>query len=163
MLRSGGRAFGPKPRDFSTELPKKVRDMGLKVALSAKLRERKLIVVPSVEWPNWKTKWVASQLRGLCQRKEKGCLVVTGMETIPKKLEQTTRNLNWVTCKTTQELQVWDVLKSTYIVLSLEALQWLQENLGKLDSRPDLSVPEGLRIHSMNTPVETESEAMASP
>lgn len=158
MLRGGGRAFGPKPRDFSTELPKKIRELGLKIAFSAKLRERKLIVVPSVEWPNWKTRLVASQLRGLCERKEKGCLVVTGMEAVPKGLERTTRNLKWVTCKTTRELQVWDVLKSTYTILSLEALQWLQANLGKLDSRPDLGVPEELRVHAVDAPPEARPE-----
>lgn len=162
MLRSGGTAFGPKPRDFSSELPKKVRDMGLRIAFSQKLRERRLIVVPSVEWPNWKTKYVAAQLKGLCEGKERGCLVVTGNEAIPKRLEQATRNLGWVTCKTTSELQVWDVLKSNFTVVSLEGLQWLQENLGKMDARPELSVPEELRAHSLNAPVETLAETEAT-
>ena len=42
MLRGGGIAFGPKPRDFSTKLPRKVIEMGMRVALSAKLKEQRL-------------------------------------------------------------------------------------------------------------------------
>ncbi|KIM21544.1 hypothetical protein M408DRAFT_333405 [Serendipita vermifera MAFF 305830] len=167
MLRGGGVAFGPKPRDFSSELPKKVREMGLRIALSQKVRERRLIVVPSVEWPNWKTKFVAAQLRGLCEKQERDCLVVTGHGGIPEKLDQATRNLKWVTCKTTEELQVWDVLRSSYTILSLDGLQWLQENLGRMDARPELSVPEELRAHSLNAPVEMpvaeEPEMNSSP
>ncbi|PVF94482.1 ribosomal protein L4 [Serendipita vermifera] len=131
MLRGGGVAFGPKPRDFSTELPRKVREMGMRVALSAKLRERKLIVVPSVDWPNWKTKFAAGRIKGLAADAEKGCLIVSGTEAVPAKLAQATRNLNFVTCKSAKDLQVWDVLRYRYTVLSLDAVQWFQDNLGK--------------------------------
>jgi large subunit ribosomal protein L4 len=132
MLRGGGVAFGPRPRDFSTELPRKIREMGMRVALSAKLRERKLLVVPSVEWPNFKTKFVAGRIKGLAADAGKGCLIVTGQETVPPKLAQATGNLNFVTCKSVKDLQVWDVLRYRYTVLSLDAVQWFQENLGKV-------------------------------
>lgn len=50
MLRKGGVAHGPRPRDFKTELPRKVRELALRSALSARLREGKLHVVPSLAW-----------------------------------------------------------------------------------------------------------------
>ncbi|KAG8786618.1 54S ribosomal protein, mitochondrial [Serendipita sp. 397] len=129
MLRGGGRAFGPKPRDFSTELPRKVRQMGLKVALSSKLRARRLTVVPSVTWPNAKTKWIAGRLKGLGREFQKGCLLVTGSDSLPPKLVRATSNLSWVTCKTAKEVQVWDLLARPYVIMSLDAIQWFQKNL----------------------------------
>lgn len=50
MLRKGGVAHGPRPRDFKTELPRKVRELALRSALSARWREGALFVVPSLAW-----------------------------------------------------------------------------------------------------------------
>lgn len=50
MLRKGGVAHGPRPRDFKTDLPRKVRELALRSALSARLREGRLHVVPSLAW-----------------------------------------------------------------------------------------------------------------
>ena len=50
MLRKGGVAHGPRPRDFATDLPRKVRELALRSALSARLREGNLFVVPSLAW-----------------------------------------------------------------------------------------------------------------
>lgn len=50
MLRGGGVAFGPKPRDFATDLPRRVRELALRSALSARWLEGKLHVVPSFHW-----------------------------------------------------------------------------------------------------------------
>lgn len=48
-ITGGGIAFGPKPRDHSTELPRKVQELGLRVALSAKYAQDQLIVVESLQ------------------------------------------------------------------------------------------------------------------
>lgn len=50
MLRKGGVAHGPRPRDFATELPRKVRELALRSALSARVREGSLHIVPSLSW-----------------------------------------------------------------------------------------------------------------
>ncbi|CAG7847628.1 SubName: Full=Related to 50S ribosomal protein L4 {ECO:0000313/EMBL:CCA68564.1} [Serendipita indica DSM 11827] len=140
MLRGGGRAFGPKPRDFSTELPRKIRNMGLRVALSTKLRERKLIVVPSVDLEEGKTRVALSRLRKLSEKIEKGCLLINGPSGVPPLLERATNNLQWVACKGADKVQVWDILRHHHTILSLEALQWFQENLGQASRRPELTV-----------------------
>jgi large subunit ribosomal protein L4 len=151
MLRGGGRAFGPKPRDFSTELPKKIREMGLRVALSVKLRERRLVVVPSVEWTNWKTKYVAGRIKGMLPDIKKSSLIISGQDTVPEKLEQTTRNLKWVACKSVKDVQVWDILKASHVILSLDAVEWFQENLGQPARRPAVELAEEVAPASMSS------------
>jgi large subunit ribosomal protein L4 len=51
MLRGGGVAFGPKPRDFSTDLPKKIYDLAWRIALSYRYRRGELLVVDKVGKP----------------------------------------------------------------------------------------------------------------
>lgn len=128
MLRGGGVAFGPRPRDFRTLLPRKVKDMGLRVALSARLKERMLFVCPSVDWPNHKTKNLDARLKGLGWD---NVLLVTGKEHVSPYLAVASRNLKGVVCKSVGELEVWDVLKSQQVVLDLEAVQHFEERLGK--------------------------------
>lgn len=153
MLRGGGRAFGPKPRDFSTELPRKVREMGLRIALSARLRERNVLVVPSVSWPNGKTRFVAQRLKGL--KPGRRCLLVTGDSEVSPKLIQATRNIRGVACKTAEEIQVWDILHASQVVLSLDAVEWLHNNLSKATSSPRVDIgtkEQVLDEHPIATP-----------
>lgn len=143
MLRGGGRAFGPKPRDFSIELPRKVKEMGLRVALSAKVRERRLFVVPSVDWPNAKTKFIAGRLKGMTEDEDlikRGVLILTGEKEVPEKLERTTRNLAFATVMSVQTVGVWDILRRGYCVLELSAVKWLQDHLGMQNRRPELDL-----------------------
>ena len=50
QFRGGGKPFGPKPRDHAHDLPKKVRRLGLKMALSSKLADGKLVVLDQASW-----------------------------------------------------------------------------------------------------------------
>src|SRR6266404_3212443 len=65
LFRGGGRAFGPVVRSHATELPKKVRVLALKHALSAKAKDGGLIVLESVQLKDAKTKALAAQFSGL--------------------------------------------------------------------------------------------------
>ena len=56
VWRGGGTVFGPRPRDFSYKLPKKVRRLALRMALSARFGEGNLVVLDSFEMPEIKTK-----------------------------------------------------------------------------------------------------------
>ena len=85
MLYGGGVAFGPKPRDFSTKLPRKVVEMGMRVALSAKLREQRLGVMNDLRWSSPKTKHLAQRIEELGYRKT---LFVTGEDRVPILLER---------------------------------------------------------------------------
>ncbi|KII93921.1 hypothetical protein PLICRDRAFT_153100 [Plicaturopsis crispa FD-325 SS-3] len=128
MLRGGGVAFGPKPRDFSTKLPRKVIDMGMRVALSMKLREHRLGVAPSLAWNGWKTKHLAQRIEHLGWRKT---LFVTGEEVVPPGLERAGQNIVGVESKTVRELTVYDVVRWPRIILDTHAVDWLEWKLAK--------------------------------
>lgn len=128
MLRGGGVAFGPKPRDFSTKLPRKVREMGLRVALSAKLREHGLGVVKSLNWPGFKTGPLAKQISELGWRKT---LFVTGLDEVPEGLRRARSNINKVEVIPAKDLHVYDAVKWPRLVLDLAAVEWFERKLGK--------------------------------
>src|SRR3546814_16858186 len=65
QFRGGGKAFGPVPHSHAIDLPKKVRKLALKTALSTKLAEGKLKVVSDAVLKDAKTKGLAGQLKGL--------------------------------------------------------------------------------------------------
>jgi len=128
MLIGGGVAFGPKPRDFSTKLPRKVIEMGMRVALSAKVKENSLGVVTSLAWPNGKTKHLAQKIDALGMRKT---LFVTGEETPPVGLARAIGNLAKVKVTTSGELNVYEILKWQRLVLDVKAVEYFERTLGK--------------------------------
>ncbi|KAK7694746.1 hypothetical protein QCA50_001934 [Cerrena zonata] len=130
MLRGGGIAFGPKPRDFSTNLPRKVIQMGMRVALSSRVKEHSLGVVKSLEWSGHKTKDFASRLEELGWSRT---LFVTGAE-VPKSLKRVTGNLQKIESKTAKDLTVYDAVKYSRLIMDLQAVEWFEHALGRSTS-----------------------------
>ncbi|KAI0778278.1 ribosomal protein L4 [Trametes elegans] len=128
MLRGGGVAFGPKPRDFATKLNRKVLQMGMRVALSAKVKEQSLGVVRSLEWPGHKTRELADRIEELGWAKT---LFVTGHSQIPHGLERASSNLPVVDTVTAADLNVYHALKWPRLVLDLHAVEWFERALGR--------------------------------
>lgn len=128
MLRGGGVAFGPKPRDFSTKLNRKVIEMGMRVALSAKAKEQSLGVVESLIWPGTKTKDLVGRIRELGWTKT---LFVTGEKKIPEGLERASSNIHKVETVTAEDLNVYNAVKWPRLVLDLAAVEWFEKKLGK--------------------------------
>ena len=158
MLRGGGVAFGPKPRDFATKLPRKVRMMGLRVALSAKLRENALGVAGTLDWPGSKTSEFARRLANLGwgQDSRTETLFIAGGEQVPPRLERVCRNLDSVKVLPAASLQhnVYTLLKWPRIVLDIEAVDYFERLLGK-------DVPPEKRILMTSPPVLRYSRAQA--
>ncbi|KAJ7225571.1 ribosomal protein L4 domain-containing protein [Mycena pura] len=123
----GGVAFGPKPRDFSTNLPRKVLQMGMRVALSLKLKERLLGVMASMDWPNGKTKHLAQKIDALGLRRT---LFVTGEEP-PVELERAMRNIPLTKFTTLDQLTVYEVLRWQRVVMDLKAVDIIEQSLRK--------------------------------
>ncbi|KAF9481004.1 ribosomal protein L4 [Pholiota conissans] len=148
MLRGGGIAFGPKPRDFSTKLPRKVIEMGMRVALSAKLREERLGVMTRLYWPNGKTKFLSRKIDLLGLRKT---LFVTGEPVVHEGLRRAIRNIPLVDLTTADEVNVYEIMKWERIILDLKAVEYFEQKLKKvnvpvvpvelLESAPDASEP----------------------
>lgn len=129
MLRGGGVAFGPKPRDFSTKLNRKVIEMGMRVALSAKLKEQRLGVVRRLHWYCPKTRTLKRRLDLLGWMT--GTLFVTGESQVNPALRLAGRNLPGVDFKVANDLHVYDLIKWRRVVLDVSAIQTLERRLSK--------------------------------
>ncbi|MCF8032609.1 MAG: 50S ribosomal protein L4 [Desulfarculaceae bacterium] len=124
LWRGGGTTFGPKPRDYSYTLPKKVKKAALRSALSSKLGEEKLTVLSGFDLEAIKTKDFVSVLGAL----EAGnCLVVTpGADEV---LEKSSRNVPRVKVLRAEGLNVYDILKYDRLVLLQDAVAGIEEAL----------------------------------
>ncbi|MGH9741989.1 MAG: 50S ribosomal protein L4 [Candidatus Acidiferrum sp.] len=125
LWRHGGTVHGPKPRDYSYALPKKMLLGALRSALSAKLAEQKLTVVDALQLETHKTKGLRDSLGKL--NGSKSALIVSHGEN--RNLELASRNLEGVKLAAPHVLHVYDVLKHDLIVLSKDSVIRLSHTL----------------------------------
>lgn len=147
MLRGGGLAFAPKPRDFASSLPRKVRQLGMRVALSSKVHVDSLGVASTLEWPGTKTSAFARRMNDLGWGK---VLFVTG-DDVPK-LQRVCRNVQGTAVKRAEDLNVYDVLRWPKLVLDLKAVDFFERYLGNnvsVESRIASPPTPSLRWSSM--------------
>jgi len=138
IRRGGGRAFGPKPRDFSTRLPRKVRFMGMRVAWSAKIKEGRLMAVESLNWPEFKTRTLGQRLVQMGWDDSR-TLFITGKEAFPEGFRRCCGNLTKTEAKLVGDVNIHDALKYPRVVMDLSALEYYEERL-KRDST--MAVPD---------------------
>src|SRR5580700_9947494 len=125
LWRHGGTVHGPKPRDYSYALPKKMLLGALRSALSAKLSAQKLTVVDAWTLETHKTQSLLSAL-GKLNHKKSALLVAHGEN---RNLERASRNIEGVTLAAPNVLQPYDVLKHDLLVLSKDAVVRLSHSL----------------------------------
>jgi large subunit ribosomal protein L4 len=125
LWRHGGTVHGPKPRDYSYALPKKMLLGALRSALSAKLSAQKLTVVDAWTLETHKTQSLLSAL-GKLNHTKSALLVAYGEN---RNLELASRNLEGVTLAAPNVLQPYDVLKHDLLVLSKDAVARLSHSL----------------------------------
>src|ERR1700682_4148706 len=125
LWRHGGTVHGPKPRDYSYALPKKMLLGALRSALSAKLAEQKLTVVDEWSLETHKSKALRSTLDKL--NGEKSALLVAYGEN--RNLELASRNMPGVKLAAPNVLQAYDVLKHDLLLLSKDAVARLTHSL----------------------------------
>lgn len=118
----GGKAHGARLRDFDVSLNKKVRALGLKMALSSKAKAN-LVVVDSLELKDAKTKAVAEQLAKANWGKK--VLVIDG-EAVNADFARATRNLAGVNVLPAVGANVYDILKHDTLVLTRAAVEKLE-------------------------------------
>jgi len=124
LLRGGGVVFGPDERNYSYKVPKKVRKLALKMALSSKLLENELVVLDQFELDEIKTKKVVDVLKTL---KLESALIVT--EKHNDHLELSCRNLPDVKVLRSEGLNVYDILKYRMLVLLEPAVKNIEGRL----------------------------------
>jgi large subunit ribosomal protein L4 len=125
IFRTGGRAHGPTPRDHAIDLPKKVRALGLRMALSDKAKNGKLIVVDKLELDQPRTKELVARLGKLGLDK----VLFVGPSELQLNFALASRNLTAVDVLPSVGANVYDILRSDQLVISKAAAQELQERL----------------------------------
>lgn len=125
LWRHGGTVHGPRPRDYSYALPKKILLGALRSALSAKLAEEKLTVVDGWQLESHKTSGLVTALDKL--KFAKSALLVSHGEN--RNLELASRNIESVKLVAPNALQPYDVLKHDRLVLSKDAVARLIRSL----------------------------------
>ena len=124
LLRGGGSVFGPDPRSFKYKVPKKVRKLALKMALSSKLQENSLIVLDSLKMEKVKTKDFLTIINAL---KVDNALIVTDKKNL--ELELSSRNVQSIKVLRSEGLNVYDILKYRSLVLLEPAISDIEGRL----------------------------------
>lgn len=126
IWRGGGVVFGPHPRDYHYSLPKKVRRLALKSALSAKVNSGDLVVVDYLQLEQPKTKDVVKILGNL---KVDEALLVT--EGAGDAVEKSARNIPGVKPLDAAGLNVYDILAYNKLVITKDAVARVEEVLAQ--------------------------------
>jgi large subunit ribosomal protein L4 len=121
--RGGGKAFGPKPRDHAFELPKKVRALALRHALSAKQAAGELIVLDKAESKEGKTQALRDQFAKL---EWTNVLIIDGAA-LQTDFVRAARNLPNIDVLPVQGINVYDILRRRKLVLTKAAIAALEE------------------------------------
>ncbi len=125
IFRKGGVYKGPVPRSHAFDLPKKVRALGLKHALSAKAQEGKLVVLDTADMAEGKTAALAKAVKELGWRK---VLVIDGAE-VNESFARAARNLDGFDVLPSIGANVYDILKRDTLVLTRAGVEALEARL----------------------------------
>ncbi|KMK74865.1 50S ribosomal protein L4 [Alkalihalobacillus pseudalcaliphilus] len=121
----GGVVFGPTPRSYSYKLPKKVRRLAIKSALSSKVQAAEIIVLDDLKFDAVKTKEMVNVLASLSV--DSKALVVTA--NYDEKVALSARNIPGVTFVTAEGVNVLDVIKHDKLIITKEAVEKVEEVL----------------------------------
>jgi len=124
--RGGGIVFGPTPRSYSYKMPKKMRRLALRSALSFKVQENNFTIVDTFVFDAPKTKEFKNVLTTLEQPKK--VLVVTENEDV--NVELSARNIPGVQVSTAQGLNVLDITSADSVIITESAAKKVEEVLG---------------------------------
>jgi large subunit ribosomal protein L4 len=122
QFRGGGKAFGPISRDHSHDLPKKIRALALKHALSAKLKGESLVIVDDAVATDHKT----AALRGTLKKAGLINALVIGGAEIDENFARAARNIPHLDVLPVQGINVYDILRREKLVLTKAAVEALE-------------------------------------
>ncbi len=121
--RHGGIALGPKPRDYSYSLNKKVKRLAMKSALSSKVLDNNMIVVDKIATEEFKTKTIVSMLSALGAQKK--ALIV--LPEVDEKIIRSAANIPGVKTTLVNTLNVYDILNYDSFIVAKDAVAKLEE------------------------------------
>ncbi|NLW17360.1 MAG: 50S ribosomal protein L4 [Firmicutes bacterium] len=124
IWRGGGITFGPRPRSYQLNMPKKVRRLALRSALSTKAQNGELLVLDKLAVDTPKTKTMVAMLKALGVEK---ALIVT--DKVDENVFLSARNIPGVTVLDTNSANVYEVLKHKSLILTKDAVAKFEEVL----------------------------------
>lgn len=119
----GGVALGPKPRNYRYSLPKKLRRLALKSALTSKVNENEILVLDALNFDNIKTRQMVNVLNNL--KIDTSALIV--LDGKNENVEKSARNLPNVKMATTNTINVYDILKYNRFIITKDAVSKVEE------------------------------------
>lgn len=122
----GGKAHGPRPRDYYTEIPKKLKKVSLLHSLAAKAQDRKIYVIEKFEFEEPKTKRMAELLSKIGLHKEKTLLLSNDYN---KNLYLSARNIPTCNVVEVKDVNALEVLNCKYVLIEREGLDKIEERL----------------------------------
>jgi large subunit ribosomal protein L4 len=125
LWRKGGTVFGPQPRSYEYQLPKKVERGALRAALAQKLRDGRLVVVDALAAGEIKTKAAAEMLKRLGVTGKAVMIDVS----LDEKLARSVRNLPGIAMRPSGQVTARDIVTAERVVATRTALEKLQEVL----------------------------------
>ncbi|WP_134091328.1 50S ribosomal protein L4 [Olivibacter sp. XZL3] len=128
LFNGGGRIFGPQPRDYSFKLNKKLKALARKSALSYKAQENNIVVLDEVNFTSIKTKDYVKLVNDLNVANEKTLLVLPALN---KNVYLSSRNLKKAKVITAADINTYDVLNATKLLLTTETVKTLEEAFAK--------------------------------
>ena len=123
QFRHGGVVFAPQPRDYVIKVPKKVRRLAMKSALTSKYNEGRIIVVDEIKLADTKTKLMAEVLKNLGAEK-KALLVLAGKD---ESVIRASKNIPTVKDAYVNTINVYDLLNAEKIIVLKAAMENIQE------------------------------------
>lgn len=123
----GGRAFGPQPRDYRQDLPKKVNRLARRSALSYKAKDKKILVVEDFQFEGPKTRQFMDLLANL-KVDDRKVLVLTA--DYDQNLYKSARNVPYKSVLKAPQFSAYDVLNANVVIVQKGAVEILNEVLG---------------------------------
>ena len=119
----GGIALGPKPRCYKYRVNKKEKRLAIRSLLSSKVLENNLVVVDKFDFKEIKTKQMATAMKNL-KVEEKALIVLPSNNEM---IQKSARNLEGVRTSSVNTINVYDLLKYTKLVVTVDAIKKLEE------------------------------------
>lgn len=127
ILKGGGRVFGPKPRDYSFKLNKKVKQLARKSALTYKLQNNEIIVLEDFTFPEPKTKNYITLLNNLNLKGKKSLLV---LHQPIKNIMLSVRNIPKANITIASNLNTYEILDNNKLILTESSIPEIEKLLG---------------------------------
>lgn len=131
LWRHGGVTFGPHPKDYSYELPRKIKDAALKSSLNSKVKENNLIVLDSFDIEKPKTKEAVKVLLNLKIDPKKAKLnnVLVLSDKISRILKLALRNINFLDINLSKQAHAYEVMRCRKLIITRKGLAELTKRL----------------------------------